>query len=100
MPFYSCCISLADGTVIATDVNVAIESGEPDGKVSWHGTIFAHDRTPLNAGQRYRLELGDGRRGEFMVRRNTVAGDENRVVAIHGLGPLAVDPRPNDPPPR
>jgi len=98
MPFHRCTVWLADGKPIATDVNVTIETGEPDGNAAWHGTIFADHRTALSPGERYRLELADGRRGEFMVRRNTFAGAEGRAVAIHGVGPLTIEPRPDQSP--
>ena len=87
MPFHRCAVSAEDGRVVAKEVTVMIEETQPQGD-AWYGTISATHQMPLEAGKRYRLVLDDGRAGEFMVRRNTFAGDTNRSVAIHGQGPL------------
>jgi hypothetical protein len=87
MPFYECTICNEDGSRIAQDVRVIIESQE-DGS-GWYGTITATQLTALVAGHDYRIELGDGRSGSFRVKRNTVAGDVDRAIAITGKGPLA-----------
>jgi hypothetical protein len=84
MPFHHCSIRGADGAEIAKDVTVSLQDAGPE----WHGTIKVTHLIDLVAGQRYQLILDDGRTGEFMVRRNTFAGDVNRAVAIHGIGPL------------
>lgn len=86
MPFYQCVISSEDGAHIAENVRVVIENGDADDR--WYGTITATQLTALVAGQTYRIVLGDGRRGAFRVKRNTVAGDVERAIAITGTGPL------------
>ena len=73
---------------MAKDVNVAIDEVDRDGVMEWFGTITVAHLTSLSTGQRYRLLLDDGRTGEFLVRRNTFAGDVNRAVAVQGVGPL------------
>jgi hypothetical protein len=88
MAFHRCTISLADGTLVAKDVDVAIEEVDRDGANEWFGTITVTHLASLAPGQRYRLVLDDGRTGEFMVRRNTFAGGANRAVAIQGVGAL------------
>ena len=88
MDFHRCTISLADGSSVAKDVNVAIDEVDRDGVMEWFGTITVAHLTSLSTGQRYRLLLDDGRTGEFLVRRNTFAGDVNRAVAVQGVGPL------------
>lgn len=88
MPFHRCTICLEDGSTLSEDVTVVIEETERGGAKEWYGTITVSHRIPLTPGQRYRLVLGDGRAGDFMVRRNTFAGDTSRAVAIHGTGPL------------
>ena len=84
MPFHHCTIRGEDGAEIAKEVTVSLQDGSPE----WHGTIKVTHLIDLVAGRRYRLVLDDGRSGEFMVRRNTFAGDVNRAVAIYGTGPL------------
>ena len=84
MPFHHCTIRRADGTEVAKDVKVSLQDGAPE----WHGTITVTHPIDLVAGQRYGLLLDDGRIGDFLVRRNTVAGDVTRSVAIFGMGPL------------
>lgn len=88
MPFHRCKICLDDGSTLCEDITVKVEETERGGATEWYGSITLDHRIPLTAGQCYRLVLGDGRAGEFTVRRNTFAGDTNRAVAIHGLGPL------------
>ena len=88
MSFHRCAICQEDGSVVAKDVTVALEEGERAESAAWHGTITVTHLTSLVAGQQYRLMLDDGRTGEFLVRRNTFAGETNRAVAIHGTGPL------------
>jgi len=88
MPFHRCAICLDDGSVLAKDVDVALEEMDRDGAPQWYGTITVTHVTTLSAGQKYRLMLDDGRTGEFLVRRNTSAGGASRAVAIHGMSPL------------
>jgi hypothetical protein len=90
MAFYNCTICLEDGTDIAENVKVSIEETGRGGDSGWHGTITIQHLTTLEAGQKYKIVLPDGREGDFVVRRNTYAGGEDRAVAIHGLGPFAV----------
>jgi hypothetical protein len=87
MPFHRCEIRKEDGSTLAREVDVKVEEAER-GESQWHGTMTITHLTGLEAGQRYRLVLDDGRTGEFMVRRNTFAGGTNRAVAIQGMGPL------------
>lgn len=89
MAFHRCAIHDESGTVMARDVAVSIEETTRAGAPSWYATITATDVAGLTAGQRYRIILDDGRTGEFRVRRNTVAGESGRAVAIDGTGPLA-----------
>jgi hypothetical protein len=86
MPFYACTICNPDGSSIAEGVRVAIEDASAGG---WFGTITADALTGLTAGHEYRIVLGDGRSGVFRVKRNTVAGETDRAIAITGIGPLA-----------
>jgi hypothetical protein len=86
--FHRCTIRLADGSPVATDVHVAIDEVDRDGVMEWFGTVTVIHLISLATGQRYQLVLDDGRTGEFLVRRNTFAGDVNRAVAIQGVGPL------------
>ena len=86
MPFYQCTINQDDGSRIAEGVRVAIED---TGGSKWFGTITADALIGLTAGQQYRIVLGDGRSGSFRVKRNTVAGETDRAIAITGIGPLA-----------
>lgn len=88
MPFHRCTICLDDGNEVARDVSVSLHEGAPGEGADWHGTLTITHQIALAAGQRYHLILDDGRRGVFLVRRNTFAGDVNRAVAIHGMGPL------------
>jgi hypothetical protein len=87
MPFYQCTICNEDGSPIADDVRVLIEVQE--GGPGWYGTITATQLTALTAGHTYTITLGDGRKGTFRVKRNTVAGDVDRAIAITGAEPLA-----------
>lgn len=86
MPFHRCTIHKDDGTTLAESVDVNLEASR-DGS-AWHGTITVTHLTSLPAGQRYHITLDDGRKGDFMVRRNTFAGGTSRAVAIQGMGPL------------
>ena len=88
MPFHRAAISQEDGSVVAQDVDVALEETNRDGVLGWYATITVKHVISLASGQRYRLVLDDGRSGEFVVRRNTFAGGVNRAVAIVGTGPL------------
>jgi hypothetical protein len=88
MAFHRCTVTLEDGSLVAKDVDVAMDEVDRHGADEWFGTITATHLTSLSPGQRYRLVLDDGRTGEFMVRRNTFAGGVSRAVAIQGVGAL------------
>lgn len=88
MPFHRCTINHEDGSPMAADITVALEEMAPDDAAAWHGTVTITHLVNLVAGKRYQLVLDDGRRGLFVVRRNTFAGGEQRAVAIYGSGPL------------
>lgn len=88
MAFHRCEICRDDESPVAKEVTVAIEETESEGVAEWYGTLKGAGLGDLVAGQRYRITLDDGRTGEFLVRRNTYAGETNRAVAIHGTGPL------------
>jgi hypothetical protein len=88
MAFHHCSICHEDGKPVATDITVALEEMTPAGAPDWHGTITVTHLVDLTAGKRYQLVLDDGRKGLFVVRRNTFAGGEQRAVAIYGAGPL------------
>jgi hypothetical protein len=89
MAFHRCAICLDDGSVVASDLQVALEEADRDGvPQQWYGTITLTHEVALSAGEKYRLMLDDGRTGKFLVRRNTSAGETSRAVAIHGMGPL------------
>lgn len=92
MAFYRCEICGEDRVVVARDVMVTLEETERDGERSWYGTITVTAPSELTAGHKYGLTLEDGRVGEFVVRRNTRAGDTDRAVAIHGIGALECPP--------
>jgi 2-oxoglutarate dehydrogenase complex dehydrogenase (E1) component-like enzyme len=85
MPFFRCTICQDDGSPIAKDVTVMLAETKRD---EWYGTITAAHLTALGSGQRYILHLEDGRKGEFLVRRNTSAGEIERAIAIKGIGLL------------
>ena len=85
MPFFRCTICEPDGDPIAKDIMVTLAETERD---NWFGTITAEHLTSLTAGARYCLTLEDGRTGEFLVQRNTMAGHEDRAISIRGAGPL------------
>jgi 2-oxoglutarate dehydrogenase complex dehydrogenase (E1) component-like enzyme len=68
---------------------VTIEETEREGARGWYGTVTAEHLTGLVAGRKYRITLEDGRTGDFVVRRNTIASGDDRAVAIHGMGTLA-----------
>jgi len=89
MPFHHCTICHEDGTPMAEKVTVSLEDDfEPSERVAWHGTVSVTHLIDLTAGKQYQLVLDDGRRGPFVVRRNTFAGGDQRAVAIYGVGPL------------
>ena len=88
MAFYRCAICQENGSPVAKDITVTLEQTEYEGVTQWYGTITATHVTSLMAGRRYRLTLEDGRTGEFLVRRNTSAGETNRAVSIKGTGAL------------
>lgn len=79
----------AQGTVCCRNAKISLEITERDGRAEWYATVSASVDTPMTAGQKYRLVLGDGRSGDCMVRRNTSASLEERAIAIWGVGPLA-----------
>ena len=89
MPFHRCTINRADGTLVCEDVEISLEVSEGSTEVRWHGTLSVTHQTELSAGGTYSMTLDDGRSGEFRVRRNTLAGGEDRAVAVHGTGPLS-----------
>lgn len=89
MSFFRCSIFRDDGSVCVEGVTVALDHTEPAGTADWFGTIAASEGMDLVAGRRYRIVLTDGRAGDFMVRRNTSAGGQDRAVAIQGMGPLS-----------
>lgn len=88
MPFYRCTICQEDGSPVVEDVTAAIEETEREGSKEWYGTVTVTHLASLTPNHRYRLVLPDGRRGEFIVRRNTFAGGTDRAVSIVGVGPL------------
>ena len=88
MAFHRCTVLADDGTTVCDEVNVSLEEIERDGTRTWHGTITVSHVTALVAGTPYVLQLDNGRKGPFVVRRNTFAGGPDRAVAIHGTGPL------------
>ncbi len=85
MPFFRCTVCERGGDPIAQGVMVTLAETERD---NWFGTITAEHLTSLTAGELYCLTLEDGRTGEFRVQRNTMAGQEDRAIAIRGAGPL------------
>ena len=86
MPFFRCTICECGGDPIAQDIMVTLPETERD---NWFGTITAEHLISLTAGERYSLTLEDGRTGEFLVQRNTMAGqEEDRAISIRGAGPL------------
>ena len=87
MPFYRCTICQEDGSPIAHDVTVMLAETQRD---DWYGTITVAHLSDLAAGERYILQLEDGRKGTFLVRRNTRTGDGDidRAIAIRGTGQL------------
>ena len=87
MPFYSASIYKEDGSVCCEGVMVSLDRMEGDAH-AWFGTVSAKEGMELMAGHKYRLVLTDGRSGEFMVRRNTSAGGQDRAVSLQGMGPL------------
>lgn len=87
MAFHHCEICLDDGTVVAKHVVVSLEEQTGD-TPGWYGTLTVTHHVLLEAGQKYRIVLDDGRSGEFQVRRNTYAGGVDRAVAVRGHGPL------------
>ncbi|MGD2134580.1 MAG: hypothetical protein PVF27_00395 [Gemmatimonadales bacterium] len=89
MAFYRCRICTEDGDELCEDVTVTIETVDRDGEPQWYGTLSMTRRVPLETGQRYRLELEDGRSGQFAVRRSTFAGGDTQAIAIVGVSPLA-----------
>jgi hypothetical protein len=88
MAFFSGTIFKEDGSVCCEGVMVALEQAERKDQTDWYGTVSAAVGIEMVAGQKYRLVLTDGRAGEFMVRRNTWAGPQDRAISIRGLGPL------------
>ncbi len=88
MAFHLCAIHEKDGTAVCAEVTVTLVEAGKQGGTGWYGTICATHLINLAAGQYYRLELDDGRVGEFRVRRNTFAGGEDRAVSIEGTRPL------------
>jgi len=88
MPFYNASIYKEDGSVCCQGVMVSLDGMDQAGAAGWMGTISAKEGVELLAGRRYRLVLTDGRAGEFMVRRNTSAGGEDRAVSLQGMGPM------------
>jgi hypothetical protein len=89
MPHHHCSILQEDGTMLVQNVEAAIEETTHE----WYATLRGTQVTGLISGRRYRLTLDDGRAGEFIVRRNTVAGGDDRAVAVRGTGPLTPWPR-------
>jgi len=87
MPFHHCTIRTEDGGMVAESVDVNLELSREDG-TEWHGTMTITHLTSLESGRRYQIVLDDGRKAEFMVRRNTFAGGTSRAVAIQGMSPL------------
>ncbi len=86
MPFFRCTICECGGDLVAQGVMVTLAETERD---NWFGTITAEHLISLTAGERYTLTLEDGRTGEFLVQRNTIAGqEEDRAISIRGAGPL------------
>lgn len=88
MSFHRCAICLEDGSILIESVHVALEGADQTGASSWYGTVTGTEVTTLAPGLRYVLKLDDGRSGEFIVRRNTRAGEVERAVSIRGMGPL------------
>ena len=84
MAFFRCTILGLDGAEVARNVDVSLDDTSREGE--WFGTITITHLSPLDAGNQ--LVLGDGRKGTFVVRRNTFAGGTNRAIAIHGKGKL------------
>jgi surface antigen len=88
MAFFNGRILKEDGNICCEGVMVALEQAERGEPAEWYGTVSAAVGIEMVAGQKYRLVLADGRSGEFMVRRNTSAGPQDRAISIQGLGPL------------
>ena len=87
MPFYRCRVCQENGREVAAALQISLE--ERTGAEGWYGTITTDHQTDLQAGHTYHLTLEDGRSGLFKVKRNTMAGDIDRSVAVQGLGTLA-----------
>jgi hypothetical protein len=90
MAFFNGSIYKADGSLCCQGVMVALEQADGGRRQDWYATASAKEGMDLVAGQKYRLVLADGRSGEFIVRRNTSAGGQDRAVSLFGVGPLNV----------
>ena len=88
MAFFLGTIYDDEGRVCCQDAKVSLETVEREGRSQWYATVAASVGTPMMAGRKYRLVLGDGRSGECMVRRNTSASTEERAISVWGMGPL------------
>lgn len=88
MAFFSGTIFKEDGSVCCERVMVALQLAEDGAQTEWYGTVSVSVGIDMVAGHKYRLVLTDGRAGEFMVRRNTSAGPQDRAISILGLGAL------------
>jgi hypothetical protein len=78
----------SEGKICCQNAKVSLEIMDRNGKTEWFATVSASVGTPMNAGEKYKLVLGDGRSGECMVRRNTSASLEERAISIWGMGEL------------
>ena len=79
---------IAKQQVIAESVEVWLAK-TGDGDSDWEGTFELPSGTHVDTGAGYRLELEDGRSGEFTVTNVGGADDEPHRVAFYGTGPLS-----------
>ena len=84
-----------DGKLAEPSVKVLLEVKAPVGRLSswWGKCSLSSDSSITLAGvqtSKFHLELDDGRRGEFLIRREHIESDSQlKQIEFIGTGPLA-----------
>jgi hypothetical protein len=60
-----------NGNVVSKNVHVQIHDQSRSGLPDWGGDMALPDGEELQLGVKYRLEVGDGRCGDFLVKEQT-----------------------------
>jgi len=84
---------LLDGSIVVSDVDVAIRVKERRGLKEWYGSFSVGSPSALNQDDEYQIELADRRSGRIHITRKSLSSGSGMTnVQFTGTGPLLKEP--------